>query len=54
MMVVIAYAVLQGMARDYKEMMTAVIAVILTLYYIARTAWGLAQLRAMHSYLASR
>lgn len=35
---VIAYGVIQGMSGDYKEMMTAVIALMLTLYHLARTA----------------
>lgn len=45
MFFVVAYAMLQALSGDYKEMMTAVIAVMLSLYHIARTAWGLAQLR---------
>lgn len=43
---VIAYAVVQGMSGDYKEMMTAIIAMVFTFYHIARTVWGLVQLRA--------
>lgn len=44
MAVVVGYAVIQGLSGDYKEMMTALIAVVLAFYHIARTIWGLVQL----------
>lgn len=44
MVVVTSYAVLQALSGGYKERMTAVIAVVLAIYHIARTLWGLLQL----------
>lgn len=45
MLAVVAYAAVHGLAQDYQEMMTAASALVLTLYCMARTIWGLAQLR---------
>lgn len=44
-MFVIWYAVVQARSGDYKEMMTAIITVMLKICHIARTVWGLVQLR---------
>ena len=52
MTIVIAYAIIQGISQDFKEMMTAVIAVLLTVYHVARTVWGLAQLNAFRTWCA--
>ncbi len=42
----IAYAHVQRMAQDYKEMMTAITAVLLCIFHVSRTVWGLLQLRS--------
>jgi len=44
MPVIIFYAHLQQISKDYKEMMTAVVALFLSLYHLIRTGWGLIQL----------
>jgi len=41
---IIYYAHLQQSSEDYKEMMAAVIAILMSLYHVLRTAWGLIQL----------
>ena len=50
MMVVIVYAYFQGTSGDYKEMMTAVAAIVVTIYHLTRTVWGLVQLHAFRSW----
>jgi len=41
---VLIYAILQFISKDYKEMMTAVVGIFVSLYHVTRTAWGLMQL----------
>lgn len=43
---------MQAYSGDYKEMMTAVAAVILTMYHIARTLGGLFQLSVFRTWCA--
>ena len=42
------YAHLQQIAYDYKEMMAAVVVILMAIYHIIRTIWGLMQLDAYH------
>jgi len=42
------YAHLQQIAYDYKEMMAAVVVILMAFYHIIRTMWGLMQLDAYH------
>lgn len=44
------YTHLQQISNDYKEMMTAVIGLLLCLYHVMRTAWGLLQLRVFSNW----
>lgn len=45
LIIVIAYFYNQArFSGDYKEMMTAIAAVLVSIYHLARTVWGLVQL----------
>ncbi len=46
MSVVLFYSVVQDANGDYKEMMAAVLALVFSLYHVARTVFGLVQVRA--------
>lgn len=46
MIFVVSYAVIQGIAGDFQEMMTAISAILLTLYHMARSVWGMLQVNA--------
>lgn len=48
MSVVIFYSVVQNMKGDYKEMMAAILALVFSLYHVARTIFGLIQ---VHSFM---
>lgn len=50
MLYIVFYAHLQRIAKDYKEMMAAVIGILYCGYHIARTIWGLVQLYAFSSW----
>ena len=50
MSVVFSYPYVQGRSAEFKEMMTAVSALLLNLYHLAYSAWKLAQLRAYRAW----
>jgi len=45
---IIFYAHLQRISSDYKEMMTAVVVILMCMYHVTRTVWGLIQLESYH------
>lgn len=52
MLVVIGYSYVQGLAKDFKEMMTGIIALFIAIYHVVRTAWGLIKLCLYRSWCA--
>lgn len=40
---IIFYAHLQQISQDYKKIMTAVVAIFMSLYHVMRSCWGLIQ-----------
>ena len=44
------YVHLQRMSEDYKEMMAAILAILMCFYHAVRSSWGLIQLRAFHDW----
>lgn len=47
---IIFYAHLQRISGDYKEMMTAVVVILMSIYHMKRTVWGLMQLNEYHTW----
>lgn len=47
---IVFYAHLQQISSDYKEMMAAVVVILMALYHICRTIWGLLQLDAFYAW----
>lgn len=47
---IVFYVYLQGVCQDYKEMFTAIVALLLSILRLVRTCWGLLQLHCFHQW----